>query len=209
MSANIIVQASEVWGYFQRKKDELYRTMILIAENPDYGTEVYISNDCGYPDIIVTADNVCVCEEIPTSYAQCVATVINIYNDYLTLRAIQLLSGFDKKDPKDDDEESGDPCALTREEELEIIEEREDYLDLAVSDFIAVAADEMLHNDDPNFGALIEDVKDHFCEYLARKHNLPVRRPMYLEYSDGIKFEEYPYENMEFEDKDNPIYKKK
>lgn len=220
MSANIIVQASEVWGYFQKKKSDLFGTMILIAENPEYGTEIYISNDCGYPDITVTADNMAVAEEIPTNQTQCYLTMIDLYNDYLTVRAVKLLAeierDLEKVTMKGSEEELGesDACSeissvLTKEDELEIIEDREDWLDLAVSDFIAVATDETLWHDDPHYGEIIEDVKDHFCEYLARKHNLPVRRPMYLEYPDGVKFEEYPYENMEFEDKYNPIYKKK
>lgn len=213
MSANIIVEASAVWGYFQSKKADLFGTMILIAENPEYGTGIYLSNDCGYPDITVMADNVVVEEEIPTNPTICFLTVTDFYNDYLTASAIKLLSNFEESIRKEDDYETSiandKSEKLTAEDEREMIEDREDALDLAVLDFITAVTDEPFYNTDPTYSAIIEDVKDHFCEYLARKHDLPVRRPMYLSYPDGVEFEEYPYENMEFEDEGNPIYKKK
>ena len=53
---------------------------------------------------------------------------------------------------------------------------------------------------------IADDVKEHTLEYIARRHGLPIYRPMYLEDEDGKDFySEYPYEEMIFEDY-NPIY---
>ena len=50
-----------------------------------------------------------------------------------------------------------------------------------------------------------DDIKEHVLEYIARKHRLPIYRPMYLEGEDGKDFySEYPYEEMIFDY--NPIY---
>jgi hypothetical protein len=43
---------------------------------------------------------------------------------------------------------------------------------------------------------------------MARKWGLMIRRPMFLEDEAGEEFfEEFPYDCIEFEDEDNPIYK--
>ena len=54
---------------------------------------------------------------------------------------------------------------------------------------------------------IAQDVLDHICEYLYRKHDISSRRPMILEDENGEEFfEEFPYECMEFDDPDNPVY---
>ena len=53
-----------------------------------------------------------------------------------------------------------------------------------------------------------DDLKEHFLEYMARKWGLVIHRPMFLEDENGEEFyEDYPYDCIEFEDEDNPIYK--
>ena len=51
---------------------------------------------------------------------------------------------------------------------------------------------------------VIEDCKEHFLEYMYRKHHLDIYRPMELEDDDGVFFKEYPYEYIEFSDA--PLY---
>ena len=88
--------------------------------------------------------------------------------------------------------------------EKEIIEEREDEITVLFQnllfDLLVDTANEDIIND------IVEDVKEHTLEYIARKHGMPIYRPMYLEGEDGTDFySEYPYEEMIFEDC-NPIY---
>ena len=52
-----------------------------------------------------------------------------------------------------------------------------------------------------------EDCLDHFIEYIARKHKVDVYRPMYIQYEgEEAEYCEYPYDELEFDDEDNPIY---
>ena len=88
--------------------------------------------------------------------------------------------------------------------EKEIIEEREDEITVLFQnllfDLLVDTANEDIIDD------IVEDVKEHTLEYIARKHSIPIYRPMYLEGEDGEDFySEYPYEEMIFEDC-NPIY---
>lgn len=89
----------------------------------------------------------------------------------------------------------------------ETIDAREEELDQACMDFLYTAVDGFYDFDADLIGEIISDVKEHFLEYIARKHNLNIYRPMFLE--DVETGEEYytetPYEDMVFED--NPIYK--
>lgn len=195
MDKEITIEASDVWGYFCKHKDELSKFMHQIAENKEYGTVVFVTEESGLPSIVVTADGAQVYEEMAVSESDCAKTVRKIYEDYLTDKVIATLG-----------DEGG--VDLTEMEIEDMITEREDELDLAVMDFMTVALDGYVDDNSPDFDDICSDLKEHFLEYMARKHGLLVRRPMWLEYEDGTEeFEEYPYENMEFDDEDNPIYK--
>lgn len=191
---SIYVEAEDVWKYFQNNKLKLGKTAEAIAENDEFGVVIYLSEERGLPMFEVDADGYQYHEESAVSANDCRETVQMLYDKYLTEKFLM-----------DDDEEY--ESLLDIEDQ---IAERELELDDAVISFLDVVLDE----DSSMLGAelddIVEDVKDHICEYLARKHELPVRRPMILEDDDGDEFfEEYPYDDcLEFEDEDNPIYKK-
>lgn len=192
---SIIVEAENVWDYFQKHKLELEQKMIAIAENPDYGVIIYVSNENDLPVFTVTADEYQYDEQYAVSANDCLKTVRTMYDQYLTENFLKCDEGVSE------DEVS----LLSIEDE---IAERELELDDVVALFIGTAMDEDYTTLGSDFDEICEDVKDHFLEYLARKHDIAVRRPMILEDEDGEEFfEEYPYECMEFEDEDNPIYK--
>lgn len=199
MSARITVPASEVWEYFQNGKGDLKSHMNQIAGNNDYGVAIYVTEDSGLPCIIVTIDDEQYCEETVDSETDCKNTVEEIYDQFLYEKAIPLLTGelLDE---------------TTDMEQDDAIWEHETELDGAVYDFISVAIGGSIRevsdflNDDA-----IEDIKDHFLEYLYRKHHIPIYRPMLLEFDDEngeayCEYDDYPYDNMEFDD-DNPIYR--
>lgn len=196
MAAKITIPASDVWSYFQDKREDLKSHMHQIAGNSEYGVEIYITEDCGLPSIVVTADDVQVYDETAVNEHDCQKTVENIYDEYLTSKAIEALS------EEDDDE-------LTALEIEDMIDERESELDTAVYEFVMTAIQDAYYDDyTSDLDDICDDLKEHFLEYMARKHGLPVYRPMMLEYEDGTEeMSEYPYEDMEFEDPDNPLYK--
>lgn len=198
MAAKITVSASDVWHYFQENKEELQALMHQIAGSPEYGIAIYVTEDSGLPNIVVTSDDMQVYDETVVSEADCLSTVEKIYDDYLTAKVVTSLSAIVDGDTEQNSLDIED-----------IISERETELDVAVYEFVLTALNGAYYDDSSaNFDDMLEDCKEHFLEYLARKHELPVYRPMILEYEGGEEeMSEYPYEDMEFDDPDNPLYK--
>lgn len=194
--AEIIIDASTVWDYFSSHEDELAYHMCQIASNREYGISVFITSDVGYPSIIVTADDTQVYEETMLDKTDCEETVRMVYDNYLTDSVVMIL-----------DELYGMGIEMTEIEVEDMIACREAELDNATVDFILAVLDDFDYSAS-EFDDICDDIKEHILEYMARKHHLPIRRPMYLEYDNGEEIlEEFPYENMEFDDEDNPIYK--
>lgn len=198
MASKIDITPTEIWDFFQENKERLGTVMRPIAENPEYGVEIYLTEDSGLPSIIVTADDEQVYEETAVNEHDCEKTAEKIYDTYLTEKAISVLT-----EEVEEDE-------LTDLEIEDMISERENELDCAVWEFLETVlqgayCDDCCENE--NFDDMLDDLKGHFLEYMARKHDLPIYRPMILEYDDGTEeMSEYPYEEMEFDDPDNPIY---
>jgi len=182
---SIIIKPEGVWGYFQRHKLELKEAMHLIAKDEALAIKIYVTEEKGFPEIILTDGDIEVYKENTENSTDCCETVSTIYDDYKEYVGLG--------------EES---YALNDElPEEYIILEREEELDDAFTELMLTILDEQC---DPG---VMEDIKEHVLEYIARKHKLEIWRPMYLEDENGQEFyEEYPYECMEFEDEDNPIY---
>ena len=191
---------TEVWDLFQRKRKELTATYERIAYNSDIGIEIYLSSewkdgkDDGYcPCITVFMDDNEIYDEVAVDETDCENTVKKIYFEYLSEeRLVNRLA----------DEEDG-----TEDEAQAEIEMSEDFLCGSTLDYIENLTGEPLEKvvGEREAYEIAQDVLDHMCEYLYRKHHVSVRRPMILEDEDGEEFyEEYPYECMEFED--SPLY---
>lgn len=197
MGIKITVLAPDVWGYFQENKADLESHMHQIATNPEYGVEIFVTEDSDLPSIVVTADDVQLYKEIAVNERDCKETVEKIYDDYLTSKVVTLLSGSEDIDDY-----------LTALDIDDMIEERESELDTAIYELVLTAMQGSYYDDyTSDFDDILEDCKEHFLEYMARKHGLPIYRPMILEYDDGTEeMSEFPYEDMEFDDPDNPLY---
>ena len=187
---------TEVWGLFNRKKKELSATYERIACNPDIGIDIYLSSEERgteiFPIISVFLDDNEIYSEVCMNEIDCEQTTKKIFYEYLSEERL-----IDRLNDETDEEE--------KQEEIEV---RENELCDATMDYISALMDESIDA----FGAdesfeIAKDVLDHMCEYLYRKHGLSARRPMILEDENGEEFfEEFPYECMEFEDPDNPVY---
>lgn len=189
MAQEILVQPKEVWDLYLTCKDSLRETVRELANNAEYGILIYLTeNNWREPCIVVEADDIEIYSEVIRNKNNATATCTRIFDDYLTDRVIEIIS--DMEDTSAD-----------------YIQEREEELTDATQDFIyavlgGCGAIEFYED-------VVEDCKEHFLEYLARRHNIAIHRPMFLVDDDGEEFyEEYPYDCMEFEDKDNPIYKR-
>ena len=187
---------TEVWGLFNRKKQELSAIYERIACNSDIGIEIYLSAEergtGSFPCISVFQDDSEIYSEVCLDEIDCERTTKKIFDEYLSAeRLINRLA--------DESDEEG---------QQEEIENREEELCGVTMDYISALMDESIDalGADESF-EIAEDVLDHMCEYLYRKHGISARRPMILEDENGEEFfEEYPYECMEFDDPDNPVY---
>lgn len=197
----IHVDAADVWNYAYTHRNDLLDNEHLIAENTEFGITIYVTMDSYYPVIKVYADDNIVSEEEVFSSFTCRVIVDETYENYLTYSYINSSADTNVQTEVQSDiadsEDNTDPTE-------ELIIEREIEIEGAVEDFLhALGVDENLGTGE--FNKVIADCVEHFCEYICRKHNLMLYRPMYLEYDTGIELELYPYEHMAFDS--NQIYK--
>ncbi|MBR6269867.1 MAG: hypothetical protein IKR30_04765 [Bacteroidales bacterium] len=187
---------TEVWGLFLRKKRELGATYERIAFNSDIGVEIYLSAEPrgteSFPCITVFQDDNDIYSEVAVNEIDCEQTTKKIFYEYLSEE--RLINRMAEE--------------LDAEDEQAEVDIREEELIGLTLDYISMLMDESIDSlgDDEAF-EIAKDVLDHSCEYLYRKHGISARRPMILEDENGEEFfEEYPYDCMEFDDPDNPVY---
>lgn len=187
-----IFSPSEVWDYYRKNQSKFHNLLVLIAKYPNYGIYIYATCELGQFKVEVHADDVMVYEEEIYHERDCIRTITSVYDEYLTENVTNFLDEFD-----DEEEQSSE------DEEIEM---REEEIETLFSDlFIGLIGSPNLSKLDEE---IVEDIREHTMEYMARKHKIKIYRPMWLEDENGEDFyEEYPYECMEFEDSDNPIYK--
>ena len=189
-NANIIIEAQDVWAYFQEHNAELLHNMVMVAENDDFDVAIYLTNDYGELILVIESSNFQNIEFRIDNEASCEITVADIYDKYLTDKIIETIA---------EDEEMLN--SYEPEEEMEV-------RDADIDSFIFRLLEDLFADEPIIHSELIDDVvrdcKEHFLEYLYRKHGLSVYRPMELEDDEGVFIEDYPYECMEFEP--NPMY---
>jgi len=155
MAAEIKIQPQDLWAKFQREKEELKTTMKLIAENPEYGVEIYLTEQDGYPAITVLVDDTECCCDVGLNASDCEQTASAIYDDYLTSKIIEILGA-----PEDDGDD------LTEQEIQELIEDRENELSMLVYDFVRAVLDTDVEDYIRDPDTFCEDCVDHFLEYF-------------------------------------------
>lgn len=196
----IDVESSEIWDYSLEHEDELSRNQHLMAENDDYGMEVWLTMANGSPELIVECDGNEIYREDIFNEKDAKRTADRIYDDYLSIKAIETMTDSEDKTVYTEDESEEE-----YDDEQMLIDEREEEIDAAVRDLVNIVSDTGCYN---LTDEAVDDLKEHFLEYMHRKLGISIYRPMYLEDADTGEdyFTEYPYDDMVFED-DNPIYK--
>ena len=122
-------------------------------------------------------------------------TADRIYEEYLSIKAIETVTEAEDDGTVYVDDEDEDNQVL--------INEREDDLDAAVMEFVNIVSDTGCYNIKDE---VLDDLKEHFLEYMHKTWGIGIYRPMYLEDVDTGEeyFTEYPYEDMVFDDEDDP-----
>lgn len=203
-NSSVTIEAKDVWAYFNRHKTELIKMMHQIARNEDCEVDIFITEKSGTPCVVVTHADYELYQERCLNPDDCYRTIQRVYNEYLDDSVINKIMQF----YVDDDEEK-DLEELSKLEIEDMISERETELDEAIVDFLTIVLEGYIDEESTDLDDICDDLKEHFLEYIARKHDLPIRRPMYIEFEDGSEeCEEYPYSCLIYDDPDNPIYKK-
>ena len=188
-NANIIVEAKDIWSYFQEHRAELLHDMVTVAENDDFDVIIYLTNDGGKPSLMIESSNVQSTEYSIDDEASCEATVAEAYDTYLTDKIIEVIA-------EEEMEADLELEATMEEREADITSFFERLIEDLFPDEPILYTDLM--------SDLVEDCKEHLLEWFYRKHGLSVYRPMELEDDEGVFVEDYPYEYMEFEP--SPLY---
>lgn len=195
MGVNIHVPADEVWSFFQKNKDRLKEEMVAIAENDDTDYAVYLTEDYGYPTFFVCkGDADPEYEEGAISADDCSKTAEKCYSQYLFpvfVNSQKSILGGDNEAVEEEEDNV--------QEVQDIMYEREDELRMALCDFLQVVLldDEENPDIESTYGsAMIDEILDHFLEYLGFEHSLPVYRPMFVADEDtGCEvYTEFPYD---------------
>ena len=195
MTATINVQPRNVWALYQSEQVALRTKLKLIASNEEFGVEIYLTNTDERPNIVVCMDDVEVFSEFADNEEDLAELASDVYDEYLTSSVMNHL-----------DDCYDEPGSYADDEQFDI-DMRENELDCLVYDFITGVLGYELSDYGPESTDIMDDCKEHFLEYMARKWEIPICRPMYLEDEQGETFfEEYPYECMEYDDPDNPLY---
>lgn len=201
MGTQISVQPESVWGFYQEHIDTMETKMFKIAENTDFGIEIWIFVGIGL-SVSVESDDGQLEEINLITENNCETVIRQVYKQYLTDEYLKLMLG-DIYNYPDIDEDIQSFLSLDRED---LIAERENELYDVTYDFLRTVVEDDISLDIDKFEEICEDCKEHFLEYIYRKHNIDIHRPMELEDENGEDFfEEYPYGCFDFED--NPLYK--
>ena len=89
---DITIDSSELWDYCEENEDELLTTQHMIAENPDYGMAVWITCISGSPEIIVESDGIEIYREEILNEKDAKRTADRIYEEYLSIKAIETVT---------------------------------------------------------------------------------------------------------------------
>lgn len=196
MGVHIYVAANTAWAFFQNHKDRLSKEMVIVAENTDTQYAVYLTEDNALPLFSVCkGDAKPEYEECALTETGCNEVAKRLYTQYLF--PVTIIDGG-KCSPELAEAELED---LTRQDMEDAEYEREDELTLALCDFLSVVLQES-EGDSPEimdtYGeTFVNEVLDHFLEYLALEQCLPIYRPMIItdEETGCEVYTEFPYED--------------
>jgi hypothetical protein len=173
--SKIYYQPEEVWDALNGEAI-ITGDLILLAENVDFGVEIYaVIDDDGVPSIVVEIDDDEPMNEEVKDEEECFQTVSDAYEIWLDPNVLEYLEELDSESKPEDE-----------------IQEREEELDSLVDDFITQAIQDVFKDGD--YEEVIKDVKEHFLAYLYRKHGISPYRPMMVINDKGDEeYAEYPY----------------
>lgn len=205
LGVKIHVPADEVWSFFQKNKDRLSEEMVLIAENEETEYSLYLTEEDGLPLFsMCKGDDEPEYEEGAINEKDCADTAKQCCVKYLMPVIVNSSKGYGGVW----NEEEDDIPFSYRDEQEEIIENREWELLFAMADFIITATKDNTCSDGSDYidtyGAdLVQEILDEVLQKLAEEYGLSIYRPMMVndDETGGDMLIEYPYNDpADFED---------
>ena len=196
----IVYDPSEIYEVFQEEKLDIANHRLLVAENDDFQIflDCMASKSLEYIGMmVIESEGYIIEEDFFDDEKECNSIFEKAFINYIF--TAETTDVVDKKDETND-------TVYDKNGKLDIfyvdeIEQREGDLSLAVINFIDAISDTQMSyalTDEE-----VDEIKDHFIEYLYRKFGLSIYRPMELVMDNGDEvYEEYPYPKLRFE---NPI----
>lgn len=191
------LSTSQIWSHFFENVDRLQDYEDCIAENKDNGMSLYITAFTICPQLVLYADERPVLYKTVSNQEECSNWAVYLITRYVAGVEIDKPVNDEKDDEKPkiidlpmSKEREAKPVSVPHEEEeddevddeqkiLDVIYEREDEINQAIGDMLAV----VLCEDDITavkelYGAeFVSEVVDDFLQYLADNHNVSVYRP--------------------------------
>lgn len=200
--ATVMYDPDEIFEVFQDEKDELVKQEEFIEVANSACFSIYLSclkTSSGQIKGVMTveSDGYTIEEDFFENEKECVDIFEKAYLNYIFVDDVEIIESA-----------IGDSAYSDGKLDtfyLDEIEQREWDLDIAVVNFIEEISDTGTSCDltDKN----IEEIKDHFLEYLYRRFHIDIYRPMEIVMPDGTEvYEDYPYSKLQFDDSRN-IYK--
>ena len=200
----IVYDPEEIWEVFQDEKIDIAEHRLLVAENDDF--QVYldcmISQSLEYVGMMVIQSGEYVIEEdFFEDEKECNDIFEKAFINYILIETSTVVEETETEKKENVYDTIYDKDGKLNIFYVDEIEQREGDLSLAVINFIDAISDTQMSyalTDEE-----VDEIKDHFIEYLYRKFGLSIYRPMELVMDNGDEvYEEYPYPKLRFE---NPI----
>lgn len=230
MGVNVYLKPSEIWSFYEKNPVKFEKERVVVAENTETKYEVCVTKHLGHLQFLVYRQDVQQYEELVIDDNDCTRTAKQLYVKYLfpvtVTKNEPVESG--KKIPVDTNKHKDDrkasqvkyplpkvPDNLDEMDDNDIVEvvaelddeiyQRDDELEMATKDFLAV----LLNCDTEEIGELygrflVADFIEYACELLAEEFLISVYHPRwYTDEETGVdEYVQYPYLDVEPEEEE-------
>lgn len=186
MAKVIMIEAKDVWYYYQAHIDELEGEMHEIAEDADGGVFIFITDNCGKASVVVVVDGREAYSENMLSGGDCKMNVEKIYRWYL--------DGAPPFSECEGDFQEQYGFNLTEKQKNEKIRDRENELDVAIEDLLLALMNGSSQPVPDCIDDIASDLKEGIINYVVDEYGFDIYRPTYHndEYGE-LYFDMFPY----------------
>lgn len=196
MSAKIHLATTQIWNYFWRNYKHFGDNEALIANNSDNGMSLYLTSEGYYPQLVVYGPgNKPLVWRMVRQAEECNLAAVFLISNFIAGKTEKVAAAEQKN--SDETESSCDQEDEEDQKILDTIYEREDELEMAMSDLLAkVFCEDSREIIEEAYGKdIVKDVLDDFLQYLYDTHGISVYRPTIItdDKTGEEVFAEFPY----------------